>query len=111
VRGLLVPEHAPVQADDRRSPIRPRTARIASPREAERSGERPARAARRVRGDKASSTEPAFRARGPSPADLRSAASPAARARRYGRCRGRNDRRSPLPLGDTTFFQLSGSWS
>jgi hypothetical protein len=35
---------------------------IASPREAERSGERPARAARRVRGDKASSTAPAFRA-------------------------------------------------
>ena len=43
----------------------------------------------RERGEKASSPTPGFRARGPSPADLRSSASPAARARRYGRWRGR----------------------
>jgi hypothetical protein len=52
--------------------------------------ERPACAARRARGDKVSSREPELRGRWPSPADLRSAASPAARARRYGRCRGRS---------------------
>ena len=56
---------------------------------APRSGERLARVARRVRGDKASSREPELRGRRPSPADLRSAASPAARERRCSRCRGR----------------------
>ena len=44
------------------------------------------------KGDETSSMGDAFRAVGPSPADLRSAASPAARARQYGRCRGRGGR-------------------
>jgi hypothetical protein len=72
-------------------PSRPAPAPAASPRPRRCAGEAiwPLLRPGPVQGDDASSMGAGVLQFGPSPADLRSAASPAPRARRYGRCRGR----------------------